>query len=170
MINKRTEGRLSKDYGMRDYYKFYKNTVKNPQDAKKFNRVVSEFNKMIVNAIINDGLEYTPPKLQLTFCIRKYKKTIKIENGKLINTNPIDWKTTLQLWKDDQEAADKKLLIRHLNNHTSKYIFRIKILKVGNYYLNKKLYKFKACRGFQRQLAKRILDPNKDNYQAFDLY
>ncbi|HEX8586048.1 MAG TPA: hypothetical protein VF680_16765 [Allosphingosinicella sp.] len=155
---------------MRDYFKYYKTNSKNPVSSQKFNKVISEFNKAIVDAIINDGLEYTPPKLQMTFCIRKYKKLIKIENGKLVNNNPIDWKTTKQLWDDDADAAERKILIKFLNNHTSKYIFRIKVLKTGYFYKNKKFYKFKACRSFQRRLAKRILDPNQDNFQAYDLY
>lgn len=168
--NKRTEGKISRDYGMRDFYKYYKENSQNPQSTQKFNKVVSEFNQTIVDSIINDGLEFTPVRLQLNICIRKYKKIIKIENGKLLNPNPIDWKTTKQLWEDDIEAGEKKIIIRYLNNHTSKYIFRIKALRIGNYFLNKKLYRFKACRGFQRALAKRILDPNQDNFQAFDLF
>jgi len=171
MINsKRTKGKISKDYGMADYYKYYKENYKNPVSSQKFNKVVSEFNKTIVHNIINSGLEYTPARIQLTFCIRKYKKIIKIENGKLLNPNPIDWKSTKQLWQDDEEAAEKKIILRYLNNHTSKYIFRIKALKTGNTFKNKKKYRFKACRSFQRQLAKRILDPNQDNFQAYNLF
>ena len=44
----------------------------------------------------------------------------------------------------------REILIRYLNNHTSKYVFRIKLLKVGHqYYSNKIYYRFKACRAFQ---------------------
>lgn len=167
---KRTAGRTNTDYGIKDYYKFYKEKSKDPVDLKKFHRVISEFNKRIVEAIINDGLEYTPVASQLCFCIRKMTKKIEIINNKLVNKNPIDWKTTLDLWKENPEAKEKKLLIKHLNNHTSKYIFRIKIIKCGYSYSNKKYYRFRPCRGFQRALAKRIFDPNKDNFQAYDLY
>lgn len=170
MMIKRTAGRTNTDYGIKDYYKFYKEKSKDPVDLKKFHRVISEFNKRIVDAIINDGLEYTPVASQLCFCIRKMTKKIEIINNKLVNKNPIDWKTTLDLWKENPEAKEKKLLIKHLNNHTSKYIFRIKIIKCGYSYSNKKYYRFRPCRGFQRALAKRIFDPNKDNFQAYDLY
>lgn len=170
MIIKRKQGKINRNYGINDYYKYYTSNYENAVSSQKFNKVISEFNGKIVNAIINDGLDYTPPKLQLSFCIRKYKKVIKIENGKLINTNPIDWKTTNDLWKSDNDAAEKKILIRFLNNHSSKYIFRIKILKVGYNYKNKKYYRFKACRGFQRALSARILDPYKNNFNAYDLY
>lgn len=171
MINKpRTAGKIKADYGIKDYYKFYKEYSKSPVDSKKFHKVISEFNKKIMLSIINDGLEYTPITTQITFCIRKTTKSVEIINNKLINKNPIDWKTTLDLWKENEEAKSRKLLIKHLNNHSSKYIFRIKMIKSGYSYINKKYYRFKPCRMFQRALAKRILDPNQDNFQAYDLY
>ncbi len=167
---KRTEGKINTDYGVKDYYKYYSENNKSPIDSKKYNKLISDFNKAIVDLIINEGLEYNPPTLQFTFCIRKAIRVPHIKNSKLINTTPIDWKATKELWEENEEAKDKKILIRFLNNHTSKYIFRIKALKNGNYYLNKKLYRFKACRSFQRNLAKRILDTTKDNFQAYNLY
>lgn len=170
MINKRTEGKINAHYGLKDYYKFYCKDNPNAVSAKKFNKVISECNKGIVDLIINDGLEYTPVKLQLTFCIRKTKRVPKIKDGKLINTNPIDWKSTKELWETYEESKEKKTIIRYLNNHTSKNIFRIKALKTGLGYPNKKLYKFKAVRGFSRTLSERIFDPKKDNFEAYELY
>lgn len=167
---KRTEGRIKVDYGLRDYYKYYSNNTENPVDTKKFNKVISEFNKRIVESIINDDLEFTPTTLQFTFCVRKSKRIPRIKDSKLINTTPIDWKTTNQLWESDAEAKEKKIIIRFLNNHTSKYVFRIKALKSGTAYSNKKLYRFKPCRSFQRELAKRILNPNQENFNCFKLY
>lgn len=167
---KRTEGKILVDYGMKDYYKYYKNLSKNPVDNLKFNKIISQFNSKIVDLIINESLEFTPTTLQMTFCIRKYKKVIRINEGKLINNTPIDWKTTNLLWEKDEEAKTKKILIRYLNNHTSKYIFRIKALKHNIRYENKTIYKFKPCRSFQRLLAKRILDPTQENFEAYKLY
>jgi hypothetical protein len=170
MTYKRTEGKLKVDYGLSDYYKYYKQNENNPVDNKKFNKIVSEFNKEIVNLIIEENLEFTPVKLQFTFCVRKYKKVPQIKEGKLINTNPIDWKTTNELWEENSEAKEKKIIIKFNNNHTSKNIFRIKALKVGTTYKNKYLFRFKAIRSFRALLSKRILDPNKDNFNTFNLY
>ena len=166
MINKR----VKKDYGMSDYYNYYLKNSNNPQSKFKFNKIVSEFNEGVVNLIINEGIEFKPAKLQFTFCVRKTKRVPKIKEGKLINTTPIDWKSTKQLWEDDSEAKDKKILLRYLNNHTFKYVFRIKTLKFGQNYKNKKYYKYKPARSFQRLLAKRILDDNLDNFDAYKLY
>lgn len=170
MIKARTEGKIKVHYGMNDYYKYYCKDHKNPVSKIQFNKIITTFNEKIVDLIINENLEYTPVSLQMNLCIRKTKRVPKIKNGKLINTSPIDWKTTNQLWLDDKEAKDKKILIKFLNNHSSKNVFRIKLLKSGNSYLNKKLYRFKACRFFQRSLKTRIFDTTKDNFNCFNLY
>lgn len=170
MITKRTEGRIKVDYGMTDYYKYYCKDHENPVSRIIFNKIITAFNEKIVDLIINDGLEFTPTTLQMTFCIRKTQRIPKIKNGKLINTSPIDWKTTNKLWEEDSEAKEKKILIKFLNNHSSKYVFRIKSIKSGYAYTNKKLYRFKASRFFQRSLSARILDTSKDNFNCFNLY
>ena len=172
MINSpRTEGKIKRDYGMNDYYKFYKSASKNPVDKTKFNKIISEFNSKIVNLIIEEGLEYRPSLLHFNFCVRKIKYIPYLDdNNKLINNSPIDWKSTKQLWDDSEEAKDKKVVLRFLNNHTSKYVYRIKVTKSGIKYKNKRLYRFKACRSFKRSLAKRIKDEDKDPFNAHLLY
>lgn len=167
---KRTEGKNKSDYGLKDYYKFYCQTTDNPVSKAKYNKVISEINLKIIDSILNNSLEYKPTHLQFTFAIRKSKREVQIKEGKLINTNPIDWKSTNELWQDDKEARDKKLLIRFQNNHTSKYIFRIKALKTGQKFVNKQYYRFKACRSFQRGLAKRIMDTKKDKFDAYNIF
>lgn len=162
--------KIKTDYGMTNYYKYYTENNKESVSVIKYNKIISEFNKEIVSLIINESLEYTPTKLQFTFCIRKTKKVPKIKDGKLINTSPIDWLSTKKLWASNEEAAQKKILLRYLNNHTMKYVFRIKALKYGLIYKNKKYYKFKPARSFQRQLAKRILDDTQENFEAYKLY
>lgn len=162
--------KVKKDYGMDDYYKYYCNTSKNPVSKKVFNKVVSEFNKEIVNLIIEESLEFTPVMLNFTFCIRKYKRVPNIKGGKLYNTNNINWKATNELWENEPEAKEKKLFIKFNNNHSSKFMFRIKALKNGREFKNRKFFRFKACRSFQRTLAKRILDENKDKFEAYKLF
>lgn len=170
MINIRSEGKINTDFGIKDFYEFYKSYSKNPKSKTLFNKVVYDFNKRIVNSIINEGLEFTPVKARFTFCIRKNKRGIKLIDNKVVNTHPIDWKTTMQLWEDDPEAKEKKLIIRFLNNHTSKYVFRILMTKGKAQYKNKRFFRYKPPRSFQRTLAKRILDPNLDNYEAYKQY
>ena len=70
----------------------------------------------------------------------------------------------------DEEAKEKKLLVRFTNYHTSKYVFRLYFKKYIYSFKNKKYYKFKTVRSFARALANRIKDENKNKYDAFLLY
>ena len=170
MTQPTNNNQLKANYGMKDYYKHYCKNVENPVTAKQYNEIIGVLNQGIIDLILNNNLEYNIPHVGMTLCVRKFKSIPKIENGKLINNTPIDWKATNALWDENPEAKERKILLRHLNTHSSKHVFRIKLLKFGKLYKNKKHYKFKAARDFSRALAKRILDPKKDNYDTFNLY
>lgn len=155
---------------MPQFYKYYKKNCKNPVSSVLFNKIITDYNKGIVNLIINESMDYTIPYLNFEITIRKYKKKLKIVNGKLINNVPPDWKATKELWAKDPEAKEKKLVIRLNNSHTSGYVFRIYLKKFKSTTKNKNVYKFLPNRDFKRNLSKRIKDTNKDNFDAFLLF
>lgn len=158
------------DYGITDYYKFYTNFYNSSVSAKKFNDIITDFNKELTQLIIEDNLFYQLPYLAFELSVRKDKRKPRIQNGNLINNIPVDWKRTNLLWKNDNEAKEKKLLVRYNNSHTSGYVFRIYLSKSKGIIKNKILYKFRPNRIFKRNLSKRINDPNKENYDAYLLY
>jgi hypothetical protein len=169
--NKRTEGKIKTHYGMKDYYYYFKETNSNIKiNTKDYSKIISRFNEGLVNIIIEDNLEYVLPYLGASICIKKDKRIPKIIDGKLINTTPVDWVETNKLWAEDEEAKEKKLLVRYSNSHTSKYVFRIYFKKYIYPFMNKRLYNFKSCRSFNRLLGKRIKDETKDKYDTFLLY
>jgi len=169
--NKRTEGKIKTDYGINNYYKYF---IKNNQDinisGSEYKDIITEFNNGIINLIIEESLEYTIPYIGSTLCVRKDKRIPRIVNGKLYNPSPVDWVATNKLWSEDEESKDKKLLVRYLNNHTSKYVFRVYFKKYNLYFENKKLYSFKVNRIFSRLLGKRIKDEDKEKFDSYLLY
>jgi hypothetical protein len=167
---KRTQGKIKTHYGMSDYYKYFKKEYGLDISNEKYNAVIGDFNEAIRNLIIEENVDYRIPHLGSTLCIRKLKRTPRIVNGKVYNPNPIDWVATNKLWSEDSEAREKKLLVRYLNNHTSGYVFRIYFKKYHLNFLNKKYYRFEACRDFDRQLGARIKDEDKDKFNAYILY
>lgn len=162
--------KLKADYGIRDYYKFYKKDVNNPIDKKLYNEIITKYNTEIKNLIIEENLVYQLPYLGFEVILKKQKRVPKIKNGKLLNNIPPDWKATKELWEKDEEAKEKKLLVRYDNYHTSNYIYRIYFKKFKSKIKNKSLFKFQPNRSFKRQLSARIKDPNKDNLNAYLLY
>lgn len=168
---KRTEGKLPSDYGMKDYFKFFQGKYgKDIVNPGKFNKIVSEINLAIIDMMLNEGFEYKMPYLNTTLLIKKDKRTPKLIDGKLYSTSPVNWPVTNKLWKEDPEAREKKILVRHLNNHTSGYVFRIYLKKFGCSLNNRSIFRFKPTRKFQRALGERIKDDNKDKFDTYLLY
>lgn len=169
-IKPRSKGRIPTHYGMKDYYANYCKISKNPVSYTKYSKVISDFNKLLVYNILNNYFEYRIPYLNMTLGVRKDKRTPKIKNGKLYINSPVDWKTTRELWSSDEDAFKNKIIVRFLNTHTSGYVFRIHCGKFNSTLYNKKYYKFKASRDFQRNLNLRIKDDTKDKFDAFLLH
>lgn len=159
-----------KDYGIVDYRTYYNHKYNKNIDKTLYNKIITEFNTELRNLIIEESIIYKMPSLNLEILIKKDKRVPRIQNGKLINNIPPDWKATKALWAKDPEAKEKKLLVRCNNSHTSNYIYRIYCKKFKCNLPSKTLIKFKPNRGFQRQLAKRIKDKNKGNLNAYMLY
>ena len=53
--------------------------------------------------------------------IVKTETFVNIKNNKIVTNLPINWNKTLELWYNDKEAKDSKIIIRDEN----KYIFRL---------------------------------------------
>lgn len=171
MTIKKDPNKIKVHYGMAQYYKYYNKKYNTSNiSASKYNQIISEFNKEVIDLIINDSVEYYLPGLNLYIGVRKAKRKPKIMNGKLYNTVPVDWNTTKKLWEEDEEAKAKKIIVRFNNSHTSGYVFSIRLIKSGAEFKNKKYYKFKASRHFARTLGKRIKDEDKDRYDTYKLY
>lgn len=167
----RSKNKIKVHYGMKDYYDFYQETYNNPKITKAlYNKIISAANKEIIELVLNQNIDYKLPHLGSVLTIRKDKRVPKIKDGKVINPAPVDWVTTKKLWADDEEAKEKKILVKHLNLHTSGYVFRIYMKKFGSSFRNRTVYKFKPSRNFARSLSDRIKDDNKDKFDTYLLY
>lgn len=159
------------DYGMKDYYKFYKEQYPDSKITKfQYNKIVGEINLQIIELMLNEGFEYKLPHINSTLIIRKDKRKPTIKNGKVINNSPVDWVTTKKLWEEDPETKERKILVRFTNSHTSGYVFRIYMKKFGATIKNRSYYKYKPSRRFQRALTDRIKDDDKDKFDTYLLY
>lgn len=158
------------DFGILDYYKFYKNKYNNDISKTKYKNIIEDFNKEIINLVIENNLIYQLPYIGMEIMIKKDRRKPRIVDGKVINNTPVDWKTTNELWERDKEAKEKKIIVRYNNYHTSGYVFRIYCKKFKCNLKYRSLYKFKANRKFTRKLSARLLDEDKDNLDAYLLY
>lgn len=170
MTNNRSSKKLPVEYGMRDYYKYYNKNYKYKVDKKTYNNVVSDLNQFLVNEVTDTAKEFILPHRTGFIGIVKIKRGVKmLPDNTVINNAPPDWKSTLELWKKDPIAKEKKLLIRYKNMHTGGYVYNIKYNRYNATFKNKTCMVFLPTRDFKRSVAKRINDYTKEKYNAHEL-
>lgn len=170
MVDKQTRSskKIPAHYGMNEYYSYF--CKKNPNlniSRAKFNKVITEYNKLLGESLIEDLTIRLPFRLGKIEILKQLRKRYLNDDGKLINTNPVNWKKTNELWELDEEAKNKKILIRFDNRHTGGYVFRIFYNKSNAIYKNKRLYFFQPIRTLKRSISTRINDYSKSKYDTF---
>ena len=170
MQEKTRNHKLKADYGQKDYYKYYCNNYSNPVSRGDYNKIQKVFFEKVIDSMLNERLEYYMDHLGFILTIRKEKRAPELRNGKLYNNRPIDYKATKELWKNHPDSKEKGLIVRHLNTHTSGYVFRIYLKKFKSNVKGRSYFKFRPMREFKRNLNKRIKDPNKEQFDCFLLY
>lgn len=157
-----------------DFYKTYKNSymkIKNrliPDTSPyfltktKYMEIINDFNILLRDSTL-EGKTVTLPLNLGNIGIRKYKYRIKVVKGKVFNL-AADWKSTLELWENDESAYKNKTVIRHLNKDTNGFISKIDWIKSTCKVKNKSRYKFIACRTFKRMLK----DVLRDEHSTID--
>ena len=170
------EEKIKVHVGMSDFYKHYcLTTFKEKKggrtivhdnsmyaiDRATYGQIVEFFHSRITDEIMLDNFEFKMPARMGTLSIRKRKPKLRFdEEGKLINTMPIDWKATNELWEEDPESKEKKKLVRHMNEHTNGYVpFWYYNPRTGTFRF-KNAYKFNATRTVKRALSKVLKDDN----------
>lgn len=145
---------VKSDFGIKDYYKYYKDNG-GKLSTIKYSRVLRSIVTNMCNIVIEKDYRYKLPSNMGIIVIEKYKnKTIKDKKGILRVKYPIDFKSTLKLWKDYPELSEgpKKQLVRFNNEHSGGYTFRIRYKTNKANYKNKSLYFIKFNRGFKLRL------------------
>lgn len=126
-----------------------------------YSEVLDEVNSHIRDLILNERFNFIMPHRMGELEIKKTKPEPYIdEEGKLVNTLPIDWKATKDLWQSNSEAKANKKLVRHLNKHTQGYVARVCYNVAQATYSYKKVYKFIPTRTLVRTLASIMKDPD----------
>jgi hypothetical protein len=183
-----TQRRYNQDVSIKDIYDYYchmyfkeKFIKKDGELSKKsivlkdskynipitvYNTIIKDFHIMMCESILK-GKDFTLFERLGVIGIRKNKIKIKVsDTGDVVTNAPIDFKSTMDLWEENKEAKEKKLLIRHINQHTKKYIHRWYWDKGDANFRNKTAYSFIPSRANKRNLAKIL----KDEESEVDFY
>lgn len=161
------------DYTEKDFYKYYFNTyckrdkkiLDNQYNVGKdiYYKIIKEFNKYVLNQMIYHNEDFLFPNYIGGIGLRKRKPKTKIDSdGKLISHKPIDWDTTLKLWEEDEDAKNKKILIRHMNNHSDGYVFEVKYIRGRALFKGARWYDFIPTRTTKLTIRDEVFKGNID--------
>lgn len=157
--------KVKNSYGVRDAFLFYRKI--RPKEKQYVLSDVQYFK--IIRTINNKLKEQFLQGKDIIFPERMGKLELKKrphlvyfnDKNRLVITNPINWQATLKLWYDDEEAFNKKILIRE----ESKESFRVKYDKYNATYNNKAFYKFSINRDLKVKLKEQINNNKIDAFQ-----
>lgn len=157
--------KITHSYGTKQGWRYLKKNKwfsGEPVTEKQFGSIIRRVNELLIEQFLKGSdivFPYKMGKLEL----RKMPASIRFEDGELKTNLPVDWKRTLQLWYEDEEAKNNKTLIRK----EYKEVFRIIYNKSKAVYKNKCFYNFIPNRDFKKKLSDSI---NNNETDAFLRY
>lgn len=156
--------KVNNSYGVYDIYKHIRKNkwfdIGQSVTEHQFYSIIRRMNNLLADALIH-GHDIKLPCRMGTIEVRKYDARISIKDGKIKTNLPIDWDRTLKLWSEDEEAYQKRTLIKM----EEKEIFSVLYNKTGANYKNKSFYEFAVNRDLKRRLKQRIKSGNFDAFK-----
>lgn len=128
-----------------------------PVDLPKqqYLEITEGFMKFIADKIV-EGEEVNLPLSMGTIMITGRKQQIKTgENGEIRGLAP-DWKSTLALWKKDEDAKEKKKMIYHFNEHSRGIRYKFSWHTQNVSLRMKNVFSFYATREHKRKVWKSV--------------
>lgn len=125
-----------------------------------FRRIVRECNLLLAEKFLQ-GDDIIFPFNMGRVELRKYKPTVKFQDGKLKNGMPVDWEATIKLWQEDEDCLQSKQLVRR----NEKEVFKIVYNKSRSDYNNKTYYYFRINRDLKRSLKSKIKNREIDAFK-----
>ena len=158
------KSRVSNSLGVYDAYKWIRKNkwlgIGTSLTEHDFYSNIRSVNKELAKMLI-EGQSIKFPCRMGGLELRKHEATYSFKDGKVVTNLPVDWPKTTELWYNDRESYDNKILVRI----EEKEIFRIHYNKMKAKYNNKVYYEFIPNRSLKRSLKFPIKDNNVDAFK-----
>lgn len=170
----KTEEKIKTDITSPELYKYFKE--KNfpissiyQIEYGEYNKIVKKIFEDIMESIIYHNHEIILPANMGSISIRGHKRRVIYKNGKIIDNFPIDWDATLKLWERDNEAAEKKIVVKNFNVNTGGYTYKFYWKKNRAKFKTKSKWKFRPTRTNKLRLAAALRNKKLD-INFYNLY
>lgn len=154
----RKKFKVSGSWGVYDAYKLIRKhkwyDIGKPVTEYEFYAIIRGINDIYAEEIAKGTTIIFPSCMGKLELKKEYRGAFLNKDDKLKITYPIDWKATLMLWFEDEEARNDKTLIRR----NSKTQYRVHYNKYEAKYNNKIFYEFTLNRFIKQRLKNNILN------------
>lgn len=133
-------------------------------DKKIIRKIISRYFELAQDDLSHGNTVSLGSVLGDLYLIKVERKVYVNEKGELINNLPIDQNATNNLWKSKPELKGKTF-VRHINSHSSGFLFKLKHYIFKTRLKNKSVYSFKFSRPLKRKLSKNIINKEVNAYE-----
>ena len=151
----RRQAKVRNSWGVRQAREFCRKNgwydIGHPVSEHDFYAIVRGVNKLLAENIANGETVIFPEQMG-SLELMKYQRGVKLVDGKLKNTYPIDWGKTWKLWYEDEECHKQKVLIRD----EQPWVYHVRYCKYHAKYENKVFYQFVLNRFIRNALKENI--------------
>lgn len=162
-LNGPRKHKISNSFGVYDSYKYIRKNkwmeIGHKISEHDFYSVIRTVNRYL-SEHLSSGNDIQLPHQMGRLEIRKQEANIRIKDGKVKTNLPVDWDRTLKLWEEDEEAYDKRILVRT----EEKEIFKIYYNRRKATYLNKGFFEFRPNKELRKRLKNNIKEGIVDAY------
>jgi len=159
--------RIKADYNNEQYIShiFWKIKKIYPEiDKKTITKIVSRYFELTQDDLSHGNTISLGKELGDLYLVKVKRKVYMNDNGELVNNLPVDQNATNNLWKLKPELRGKTF-VRHINTHSSGYLFKLKHYLFRTSLKNKSLYSFKFSRTLKSKLSRNIINKEVNAYE-----
>lgn len=153
--NTRKHGVVRNCLGVYDIYKTIRRNkwynIGRPLKEHEFYAIIRGINNLLAEKLKRGETVVFPMRMG-KIELRKTRRGVFFKDGKLVNTYPVNWDATLELWYNDPEEMEKKTLVRFEQSTCYRLVYD----KYNANYENQGFYCFKLNKFVQDGLAENL--------------
>ena len=163
-VNDKRHHKIRGSLGVRDAFKWCRMNKWDGANItvteENFYAIIRTVNNLMAAELI-EGHDVKFPQKMGQLEVRKFNTYVKFVDGKIKTNRGVDWKATLQLWYEDEEAKENKTLVKV----EDKEIFTIFYNRLIANYPNKTFTQFKPNRELAIAIKKAGSEGRIDAYK-----
>lgn len=157
-VKGKRHSKIKNSYGCEDYQIFYNRKHNKKIKLSLFSKILRDCINQIIDEHLMKYLTVRLPSKMGELHIEKFSyKPRQREDGTWMKIVPVDWGKTLELWENDTEAKENKILVKYDIPYYHTLLYET---NRWDFY-NHQFYKLKTCRSLNKRIHQELTLNNK---------